>query len=48
VRREVEASRAVYRLLGAETALELRTPLDFARLPRQRQEEIFDWLQRLP
>jgi len=47
VRREVEASRAVYRLLGAETALELQTPLDFARLPRQRQEQIFDWLQRL-
>jgi pimeloyl-ACP methyl ester carboxylesterase len=44
VRREVDESKRVYRLLGAENALELDTPVDFNRFPRTRQERVFDWL----
>jgi hypothetical protein len=44
VRREVAAARSVYRMLGSENALELRTPRDFNRFPRELQEEIFDYL----
>ena len=47
VRREVEAARKVYALLGHDAALELDTPLDFARFPRPRQEQMFDWLARV-
>jgi pimeloyl-ACP methyl ester carboxylesterase len=46
VRREVEACRRIYRLLGAAAALELDTPLDFNRFPRHRQEEVFDRIAR--
>jgi len=45
VRREVEAARQVYRLLGDESSLDLRTPRDFSRFPRQMQEEVFDYLK---
>jgi hypothetical protein len=34
VRAEVEEGRKVYRALGGEDALELRTPTDFNRFPR--------------
>ena len=44
VRREVETARAVYRLLGRDSALELRTPEDFNRFPVRLQETVFDWL----
>lgn len=44
VRREVEAARPIFRLLGGEQELELRTPRDFNRFPRQLQEEVFDYL----
>ncbi len=47
VRAEVEPCRKIYRLLGQESALQLETPLDFNRFPRQRQEQVFDWLARL-
>ena len=47
VRREVEGACAIYRLLGRESALQLETPLDFARFPRQRQDSVFDWLERV-
>jgi len=47
VRREVDACRQIYRLSGAESALELDTPLDFNRFPRQRQEQVFDWIARI-
>jgi hypothetical protein len=43
----VEACRQIYRLLGAEAALELETPLDFNRFPGQRQEQVFDWIARV-
>jgi pimeloyl-ACP methyl ester carboxylesterase len=46
VRREVEACRKVYRLLGAESALEFDTPLDFNRFARPRQEQVIDWIAR--
>jgi len=45
VRREMRAPQAIYRLLGHQSALEVETPLDFARFPRQRQEFVFDWLE---
>jgi pimeloyl-ACP methyl ester carboxylesterase len=48
VRREVDAARSVYRLLGREAALELETPEDFNRFPQRLQERVFDWLARLP
>lgn len=48
VRRAVESSRAVYRLLGAEGALTLDTPEDFNGFPRATQQRVFDWLARLP
>lgn len=47
VRRVVVASRAVYRRLGQELALELRTPRDFNRFPHQLQEEVFAYLAAL-
>jgi pimeloyl-ACP methyl ester carboxylesterase len=47
VRREVDACRQIYRLLDAESALELDTPLDFNRFTRQRQEQVFDWIARV-
>ena len=44
VRREIEASRKIYELLGKGHVLQLETPLDFNRFPRQRQEQVFDWI----
>ncbi|MNC98620.1 hypothetical protein D3C83_166440 [compost metagenome] len=44
VRREVEQSRKVYRVLGAETALTLDSPVDFNRFSTRTQERVFDWL----
>jgi hypothetical protein len=46
VRRVVEASRGVYKLLGRENALELETPVDINRFSRKTQERVFDWLAR--
>ena len=46
VRRGIEASRKVYRLLGRHEALQFDTPLDFNRFPRKLQESVFDWLAR--
>ena len=45
VRAEVEAAAEVFRLLDAESALELRTPHDFNRFPRPLQREVFDYLE---
>lgn len=47
VRREVEAPRAIYRLLGRESALRLETPLDFNRFKMPRQEQVFDWMAQV-
>jgi pimeloyl-ACP methyl ester carboxylesterase len=47
VRREVEAARVVYRLLGREGTLELETPEDFNRFPQHLQEHVLDWLAHL-
>jgi len=47
VRRVVEASRGVYRLLGREDALEFDTPIDINRFSRKTQERVFDWLARV-
>jgi len=44
VRREVEASQGIYRLLGAENALQFETPFDINRFPRRLQERAFDWI----
>jgi pimeloyl-ACP methyl ester carboxylesterase len=46
VRQEVAAARSVYRMLGREDALELRTPRDFNRFPRELQDEVFDYLAK--
>jgi dienelactone hydrolase len=48
VRREIDAARQVYRLLGRESSLELETPEDFNRFPKRLQESVFDWLAKLP
>ena len=47
VRREVEAPRKIYHMLGREDALRLETPLDFNRFKTARQEQVFGWLDRL-
>jgi hypothetical protein len=44
VRREVEASRKIYDLLGPGDALQLETPEDINRFPHGLQERAFDWL----
>ncbi len=46
VRREVEASKGIYRLLGAEDALQFETPFDINRFPRRLQEHAWDWIQQ--
>jgi len=46
VRREVEASRRVYRLMGRDEALEFQTPTDINRFSRATQERVFDWLAK--
>lgn len=47
VRREVEESKKIYRLLGKEDALQLETPLDINRFTRATQEHVFDWIAQL-
>ncbi len=47
VRRELTAPRSIYRLFGKEQALEFETPLDFNRFPRARQEQVFEWMERV-
>lgn len=47
VRRIVEESGKVYRLLGREDALEVLTPTDFSRFPRRLQEEVFTYLENM-
>ena len=46
VRREVEAPRKVYDLLGHPEALQFETPMDVNRFPRRLQERAFEWLAR--
>jgi pimeloyl-ACP methyl ester carboxylesterase len=46
VRREVEASKKVYALLGHPEALQFETPVDFNRFAHRTQEIAFDWLAR--
>jgi dienelactone hydrolase len=46
VRAEVEQSSRMYRMLGADTALVLDTPVDFNRFSRKSQERVFDWLAK--
>jgi dienelactone hydrolase len=48
VRREVEAARQVYRVLGRQTALELESPEDFNRFGTKLQQQVYDWLAKLP
>jgi hypothetical protein len=43
----VEASRKFYGLVGRQDALQLETPPDFNRFPRQRQEQVFDWIAQI-
>jgi dienelactone hydrolase len=47
VREVVAAGKAVYSLLGAEEAIIFQTPLDFNRFPRETQEKLFEWLDRI-
>lgn len=46
VRREVEASRKVYDLLGHGDALQFESPVDINRFPHGLQERAFDWIAR--
>ena len=46
VKREVEASKGIYSLLGHSQALEFETPMDINRFPRSLQERAFDWVAR--
>lgn len=46
VRKEVEAAARVYRSLGRE--LEVWTPDDFNRFPVRLQQQVYDWLARMP
>jgi pimeloyl-ACP methyl ester carboxylesterase len=46
VQREIQAAAPVYRLLGRE--LEVWTPDDFNRLPVRLQQQVYDWLAKLP
>lgn len=48
VRIGVEHARKIYRLLGRQDALELRSPEDFNRFPIALQEEVIAWLAELP
>ncbi len=46
VRAEVAAARKIYDVFGKSSELELRTPRDFNRFPRQLQEEMFTYLEK--
>jgi dienelactone hydrolase len=46
VQREVDAAAAVYGLLGRK--LEVWTPDDFNRFPVRLQQQVYDWLAKLP
>lgn len=48
VQMEIEQARKVYALLGRSEALQLETPLDFNRFMVERQQQIIDWIARLP
>lgn len=50
VRRRVESVAAIYRLLGRQSALQLETPVDFNRFPRNRmlEERVTTWLVNEP
>lgn len=45
VREEVEQAQTIFSLLGGNEKLELWTPRDFNRFPRNLQEEVFDYLE---
>ena len=47
VRAAVAGSAKAYALLGAEDALELRTPVDFNRFEADRQDELIGWLAKI-
>lgn len=46
VQKELTASASVYRVLGRE--LEVWTPDDFNRFPVKLQQQVYDWLAKLP
>jgi len=46
VQREIEAPRKVYALLGRENHLRVDSPVDFNRLSRGLQGNVFDWLEQ--
>jgi hypothetical protein len=46
VRTHVAAAREVYQSHGQAGALQLWTPRDFNRFPRQLQEDVFTYLQQ--
>ena len=46
VQREIQAAAPVYRLLGRE--LDVLTPDDFNRFPVRLQQQVYDWLAKLP
>jgi pimeloyl-ACP methyl ester carboxylesterase len=45
VRAAVERARKVYELLGSGSALQLREPWDYTRLPASTQDAIIDWMK---
>ncbi len=48
VQREVDAARTVYRALGHEKALQIDTPEDFNRFGTKLQQQVYDWLAKMP
>jgi pimeloyl-ACP methyl ester carboxylesterase len=47
VREVVAAGSGAYRLLESEQMISFQTPVDFNRFPRETQEMVFDWLDRV-
>jgi hypothetical protein len=46
VQRELEAAAGVHRVLGGK--LDVWTPDDFNRFPAPLQQQVYDWLAKLP
>ncbi len=46
VMRSVQKSNEIYKLLGAEPHIGLRTPVDYNRFSEKMREEVYEWLER--
>lgn len=46
-RRLIETLQPLYRMLGNEGGIEIRTPIDFSRFPNEVQKPAYDWLMMM-